>query len=346
MATGEKRIDQLTKTLTELADDDVLPVQDVSDNETAQIKVSDLRDALASSLQDAYNAGASPAVETTFERGALTVTTPGLAPAIVVRAEVESVLFEGAALTAAGLTSAAELEVKPAASEDGLALRLRGGDAGEGQTGGSVQLDAGSGGLGGGQVQIGGGAAGSIQSGSGDTPWTHQGSLTVLHDVTAANLPKNNFDAFGPPTVDDDETEGYSLGSLWIWRLSYATDAGRIWQCVQANEGDAVWRVIDDQPRAPRQTSDESITVDRADHGDVIYTTSANPVTVTADPAQEGNTVAFIQGGAGQITVQTSGGLLLYAPTFVPKSAETYSLITVYWVSASTVLVTGDLEAA
>lgn len=53
--------------------------------------------------------------------------------------------------------------------------------------------------------------------------------------VLATNVKKNNFEAEAYPLVTDDETMGYSKGSMWI----YEEDA---YICTDATEGFAIWR--------------------------------------------------------------------------------------------------------
>jgi len=67
----------------------------------------------------------------------------------------------------------------------------------------------------------------------GDNLYPANGSIGIL----ATNVVKNNFAAETYPLVTDDETEGYSKGSLWI----YDVDA---WICTDATEGFAIWREI------------------------------------------------------------------------------------------------------
>lgn len=55
--------------------------------------------------------------------------------------------------------------------------------------------------------------------------------------VLATNVKKNNFEATTYPLVTDDETLGYSKGSMWI----YDVDA---YICTDATEGFAIWREI------------------------------------------------------------------------------------------------------
>ncbi len=52
----------------------------------------------------------------------------------------------------------------------------------------------------------------------------------------ATNVKKNNFDATDYPLVADDETKGYSKGSLWIYEEAYI--------CTDATEGFAIWKQI------------------------------------------------------------------------------------------------------
>ncbi len=72
----------------------------------------------------------------------------------------------------------------------------------------------------------------------GDGAYPANGSIGIL----ATNVVKNNFNAEAEPAVTDDETEGYSKGSSWIYNeIAYI--------CVDATEGSAVWReIINEEP--------------------------------------------------------------------------------------------------
>jgi len=60
--------------------------------------------------------------------------------------------------------------------------------------------------------------------------------------ILATNVKKNNFEAVTYPLVTDDETIGYSKGSMWI----YDVDA---YICTDATEGFAIWReIINEEP--------------------------------------------------------------------------------------------------
>ena len=50
---------------------------------------------------------------------------------------------------------------------------------------------------------------------------------------------KNNYSATSNPTLQDDTTQGYAVGSEWI-----NTRAGIVFKCVKANAGGAIWKRI------------------------------------------------------------------------------------------------------
>ena len=56
--------------------------------------------------------------------------------------------------------------------------------------------------------------------------------------AVANYVKKCNFEAVAEPGVTDDTTEGYAVGSEWIYDE-------RIWKCVDATEGAAVWKELD-----------------------------------------------------------------------------------------------------
>lgn len=58
--------------------------------------------------------------------------------------------------------------------------------------------------------------------------------------ILATNVKKNNFEAGAYPLVTNDETEGYSKGSIWIYSEAYI--------CTDATEGFAIWKEITYEP--------------------------------------------------------------------------------------------------
>lgn len=143
-------------------------------------------------LQRAYDAGAAPEVAVNAGRGPITIKTvgdpgdPSPPTAIVIHYEVPGFgTFEGTSLTVQGLSSKAQIEIKPEEAppgEGGHHLRLRAGKGGAGGTGGDVSLDAGAGdGDAHGFVRIGTSVLSGILSGAGGTSWQHDGDLTVVN---------------------------------------------------------------------------------------------------------------------------------------------------------------------
>ena len=58
--------------------------------------------------------------------------------------------------------------------------------------------------------------------------------------IVAINVKKNNFEGEAYPLVTDDETKGYSKGSIWIYQEAYI--------CTDATEGYAIWREMTNEP--------------------------------------------------------------------------------------------------
>lgn len=123
-------------------------------------------------------------LQNAYDSGGPDIVVSGLDPAVAVTAVVGGVPYEGTILNAAGLSSKMQLEIKPEdrASGDGFNVKIEGGDGLDGDFGGNVSVDAGSANDGG-TVAIGTSNARLIQSGSGATPWTHDGSLQVMQDL-------------------------------------------------------------------------------------------------------------------------------------------------------------------
>ena len=72
------------------------------------------------------------------------------------------------------------------------------------------------------------------QSKLGDGNYPADGTVGVI----ATNVKKCNYGAEAEPTVNDDETDGYAIGSEWIYDQ-------RFWKCVDATESAAVWKELE-----------------------------------------------------------------------------------------------------
>ena len=53
------------------------------------------------------------------------------------------------------------------------------------------------------------------------------------------NIPQNNFNSLTAPTVNSDESVGYSAGSQWLDKFSTLN-----YICVDASVGAAVWDLV------------------------------------------------------------------------------------------------------
>ena len=58
-------------------------------------------------------------------------------------------------------------------------------------------------------------------------------------DKIDANNPKHNFGATTSPTTTDDDSAGYSIGSVWV-----DTSGQQAYICIDATTGSAVWKQI------------------------------------------------------------------------------------------------------
>jgi hypothetical protein len=56
---------------------------------------------------------------------------------------------------------------------------------------------------------------------------------------------RENLIATSNPTTSDDETKGYCIGSKWD-NLS----TGEVWECIDASEGEAIWKLLSYTPPA------------------------------------------------------------------------------------------------
>src|SRR5512138_929656 len=99
------------------------------------------------------------------------------------------------------------------------------------------------------QSAAGGGSLDAAAIGSGELAHERGGleaDVSAYHGVPfissgATSQIKYNVAAADFPTVNDDETEGYSVGSRWV-RVDFAPLLNHEWVCVDATPGAAVWR--------------------------------------------------------------------------------------------------------
>lgn len=125
------------------------------------------------------------------------------------------------------------------------------------------------------------------------------------------NLPLMNFSAVSDPTVNDDSDDDYSVGSRWI-----NTTTGKLFECVDATVGAAVWNEIDNTKFVGQNLqSGTTYTGVLADAGKVIECSNASPFTFTipanASVAYPVDTkLLIVQGGAGSVTIAITSDTL------------------------------------
>lgn len=151
---------------------------------------------------------------------------------------------------------------------------------------------------------------------------------------------KDNLAAAATPTANDDETQGYSVGSRWIVPGS----AGGEWVCTEAKAAAAVWAVTtgdielsDDAPlSAGTATAGDSDEAARANHvhpagGTVVRSTTGGSaelletdVIVEVDTSADGDSNVALPGGTGAHTwLITKTSTDDAALTLQPADAET-----------------------
>jgi hypothetical protein len=74
-------------------------------------------------------------------------------------------------------------------------------------------------------------------------------------DVRVTKAKRDNYTATTDPTANDDSTDGYTIGSVWI-----NTSTDRIWVCVDATATAAIWNVVPDGGEVQLQTTDATVT--------------------------------------------------------------------------------------
>ena len=95
-----------------------------------------------------------------------------------------------------------------------------------------------------------------IKSFDPETYWSVEEAMLLLAigvNKTMLNLEKvsntlHNFNALNSPLSTNDETEGYSKGSIWI---ASSTAGFRAWVCAQADTGSALWGELTQPPIHP-----------------------------------------------------------------------------------------------
>lgn len=218
---GTKKFTELTELAEAPADDDVLAIQDVSATATKKIQFSVLRDALG-----------SPSAAKESVRVVSSYSTPA---SLIVGATVDGVtLVDGDRV----LNRIGEVASDPGiwvVQASGAAVRATDFDSDEDAALGVLV-----------PVREGDAYANSVWVLAtpapivlGTTPIQFaRVDLTELQRNVVNAIPQNQLFAVGLPTPDDDSTQGYTYGSLWV-----VPGMGAL-MCVDPAEAAAVWQVI------------------------------------------------------------------------------------------------------
>jgi len=130
----------------------------------------------------------------------------------------------------------------------------------------------------------------------------------IAADVTAAanNIPKANRTAIVAPTVNDDSSEGYSEGSLWV-----DTVTNTVYFCADPADGAAVWVTtsLADGSVTEAKLADNAVTLAKMAPG-----TDGNLITYDAN----GDPAYVATGTAGQVLTSNGAGA---APTMQDAAA-------------------------
>jgi len=158
-----------------------------------------------------------------------------------------------------------------------------------------------------------------------DALYKFNGEFTV-----ATFLSLINKNAIIAPTVNDDETLSYSVGSTWFDNV-----AGNIYDCTDASTGAAVWKKRDTSVTY-RTDLTTSITLTDNDDKSIIYCNNAGAITVTVDTGlKDAFSCKLIQKGAGAIGFAGTATLTGLSATvsandwleILPEGTDTYTVI-------------------
>lgn len=110
-------------------------------------------------------------------------------------------------------------------------------------------------------------------------------SQKAIKEYIDSNDANNNFTATTDPTVNDDDTQDYSLGSIW-----YNTNTGSLFVAVDVTTGAAVWVRYNEAPS--RSTSDKGLTASTTTADGQLATAS----TVTDVPYPGSEMAVYVNG--------------------------------------------------
>lgn len=142
------------------------------------------------------------------------------------------------------------------------------------------------------------GTLGVARGGTGASTLTQDGML-MGNGTSAITAKKWKFDATVAPTVSDDNTAGYEVGSRWL-----NTTASREYVCISASTGAAVWVETTNTGSSSMIIKDEGSNIANTPH------TALNFVGPGLTAADAGSGVASITFSEAGLTLDNIGGTL------------------------------------
>lgn len=132
-------------------------------------------------------------------------------------------------------------------------------------------------------------------------------SDAIYYDGASFSIIKNNVFVSGP-TVNDDDTAGYTIGSRW-----YDYVADKEFVCLDYTTGSAVWleTTADTSELSQKLISSRSVTTNQTLDGDdldtTIIVTSGSPTITLPDSLDDGFQCTILNVGSGTVDFTTSG---------------------------------------
>jgi len=118
-------------------------------------------------------------------------------------------------------------------------------------------------------------------------------------DVRVTKAKRDNYVATTDPTANDDSTDGYTIGSVWV-----NTSTDRIWICVDATATAAIWNVVPNGGEVQLQTigsgTTTAVTIPLVDPETVsVHAYIVARRTDSVDAAAYERRAAFYRNGGG-----------------------------------------------
>ena len=144
-------------------------------------------------------------------------------------------------------------------------------------------------------------------------------SEIIITPNTADFDPQSNWTATSAPTISNDNTQGYAVGSQWLWAAR-----GQAWVCVNAATGAAVWQPVNTSFYATPRRATGPLLHSEFYHFMPGFRTSGSQTTGATDFYNESGSAMSttyyvgspnIEAQIGVVTVTTAANASLQRPT-------------------------------